>query len=93
MKRKGDECRPAGHTPLTTADMLALVQKDLEIYQVILGDVKGEIYGPEKCRVALQNVREGLSRSSLALSMVASYAENMRCAGVEADRTPKVGTG
>lgn len=78
MEKKADENRQAGQAKLTTADMLGLVQKDLEIYRAILGSVAGDIHGPEKCREALQNVREGLSRSCHALSMVASYTETMR---------------
>lgn len=78
MEKKVTESCQAGHAKLTTADMLDLVQKDLEVYRAILGVVAGDIHGPEKCREALQNVREGLNRSCLALSMVASYTETMQ---------------
>ena len=57
---------------MTTAEKLVFVQKDLRLYAAILDMLSGEIEGPERCRVALLNVRDGLERSRLALALVAT---------------------
>lgn len=54
--------------------MLERIEKDLSLYTSILDEVAAEITGPDRCRVALENIRGGIDRSCMALSIVAAHS-------------------